>query len=111
MIDWAHLHQIADGNTAFELELLQLFTTDTHTQIKQLRRAIALEDFLEIKQIAHHIKGASANMGITSIQTTADLLEEQVFFKEITTINPFVESLEQALKQLEELIESLSINN
>ncbi|MDX2213255.1 MAG: Hpt domain-containing protein [Oculatellaceae cyanobacterium bins.114] len=108
MIDWAHLHQITDDNPAFEVELLKLFMADTHTQIKSLKRAIALEDFFEVEQIAHHIKGASANIGVTPIHLTASSLEEQAFCKEVATIDQFTENLEQTLDQLEELIKSLS---
>lgn len=107
MIDWDHLHQLADGNTEFELELLQLFTADTHTQIELLKQAIAIENFYEIEQAAHHIKGASANVGVTAIQAIAKQLETQVYDKKTVAMKSLVEELEQALNQLEAVLKPL----
>jgi PAS domain S-box-containing protein len=76
-IDWALLHQICDGNEEFELELLQIFLEDTKGHLDALEQAIATQDFTTIEQEAHHIKGASSNVGLTTMQSTASELELQ----------------------------------
>jgi HPt (histidine-containing phosphotransfer) domain-containing protein len=74
-IDWDHLHQLSDSDPEFELQLLTLFVDDTGLRLPSLSTAIAHQSFLEIEQLAHYIKGASANVGVRNIYRHAEQLE------------------------------------
>lgn len=77
VINWEHLHQISDGNPEFEIELLHIFLEDTQDHLAGMAAAIASADTNLLEQEAHHIKGASANLGLTGMQAIATQLEQQ----------------------------------
>lgn len=74
-INWANLHKLSEGNLDFELELLKIFVEDSTNYLKLLDIASARNDSKQIEQIAHHIKGASANLGAIEIMEAAAQLE------------------------------------
>jgi len=74
-IDWQQLDALCDGDEAFTRELLALYTSDTASQLPRLQAAIASEDATALAQVAHYIKGASANIGATILQGLAKQLE------------------------------------
>ena len=76
LINWDHLQQMSDGNQEFELELLKIFVEDTHQHLAGTKLAIELEDCLKLEHEAHHIKGASANVGVKRMQMAAAQLEQ-----------------------------------
>lgn len=100
-IDWNHLHQIADHNPEFELELLQMFAEDTEHHLCQLEAAIATQDFSALEQHAHHIKGSSANVGLRPMQTAASNLEIQARSYQLDHSAQQVFVLQQTLKSLQ----------
>ncbi|BAZ14765.1 multi-sensor hybrid histidine kinase [Calothrix sp. NIES-4071] len=75
-IDWEHLHQLSENNPEFELELLQIFVEDTQPRLEAVKLAIELLDFEQVSRQAHHLKGASANVGATVMQKAAEKLEQ-----------------------------------
>ncbi len=99
-IDWHRLHQIADHDPEFELELLQVFVEDTEHHLKQLEAAIATQDFFALEQQAHHIKGSSANIGLRPMQTAASKLEIQARTQQLDNPNLQVLVLQQTLNTL-----------
>ena len=76
-VDWNHLHQICEDNEEFELELLKIFVADTQPRLRRLKTAIAQQNFPQLGQEAHHIRGASANLGLVTMQSAASKLEQQ----------------------------------
>ncbi|MBE9078856.1 Hpt domain-containing protein [Romeria aff. gracilis LEGE 07310] len=74
--DWERLHQLADGDTAFEVELLQIFLDDMDQGLAQLVNAIAHQETHTVEQVAHSIRGAAANLGAVSLAQTAAQLEQ-----------------------------------
>lgn len=101
LIDWNRLHQIADHNPEFELELLQMFAEDTEHRLCQLEAAIAAQDFSALEQHAHHIKGSSANVGLRPMQTAAANLEIQARSHQLEHSAQQVFILQQTLKSLQ----------
>jgi HPt (histidine-containing phosphotransfer) domain-containing protein len=73
--DLEQLQQLAGGDKAFEKELLQMFVGDTENSLSQLASAINLEDQAAVQELAHYIKGASANVGAVGMSITAAKLE------------------------------------
>lgn len=75
--DLERLHQLSDYNLEFEQELLRLYLDDTQTQLQQLWQVVDCQDFYQIEQLAHHIKGSSASVGANRLEQLAEALEQQ----------------------------------
>jgi signal transduction histidine kinase/CheY-like chemotaxis protein len=105
-LNWKHLHQISDGNYEFELELLQIFVEDSQTHLEALKGAIANQDPWQAEQAAHHIKGASANVGAKIMQAAAAQLEQQARQKQIQAPEHFLAEIEQSLNQIRAFVQS-----
>ena len=76
LINWDHLHYLSDNNTEFEFELLEMFVENSQFHLEVIKAAIATNDFQKIAWEAHYIKGSSANVGATTMQKTAEKLEQ-----------------------------------
>lgn len=99
-INWEHLHRLSDDSAEFEWELLQVFAEDSSAYLAHLKQAIAQQDFWQIERNAHHIKGASANVGATSIETAAAAIEQQARAQQLDDSDRWLTMLESALDQL-----------
>lgn len=75
-IDWDYLATLSGGDREFELELLQTFVEDAQDRLQTLANAVNQGNIEQIKRDAHHLKGASGNVGITAMQTIAAQLEQ-----------------------------------
>ncbi|MEO0540437.1 MAG: Hpt domain-containing protein [Cyanobacteria bacterium P01_A01_bin.105] len=75
--DWNQLHQLAGGDTAFEKELLEMFLNDAESSLSQLEDALASNSVEAVEELAHYIKGASANVGAVALSQAAGKLERQ----------------------------------
>lgn len=96
-IDWEHLHQISDGNEAFERELLQIFWEDTQDHLNAAKTALESENAIAVSRSAHHVKGSSANVGLYEMQAIASTLEQQALNNDLS----------QAATQISQLVEML----
>ncbi|NJN58673.1 MAG: response regulator, partial [Leptolyngbyaceae cyanobacterium SL_5_9] len=105
-LNWRHLHQISDGNREFELELLQVFVEDSQIHLEALKRAIANHEIWEVEQAAHHIKGASANVGAKIMQAAAEQLEQQARQNQIQTPDRFLTEIDQSLNQIQAFVQA-----
>jgi CheY-like chemotaxis protein len=101
--DLERLHQLSDGNSEFEQELLQLYLDDTQEQIQQLLQANGKQNFLQIERTAHHIRGASASVGAFQLEAISTELEQQAQHLDATSI--LVEQLDQSFKQVQTLFQ------
>jgi len=104
LIDWDQLHHLSDGNKEFELELLQMFIHDAENQLRTLEAAIASSDFDSIEHAAHQIKGAGANIGLTSIAAIGDRLEQQAHQHQLVSVTAQITHLKQLLNELRLLL-------
>ena len=73
--DREQLDQLAGGDKAFEKELLRMFVGDTEESMNQLAAAISAQELTAVREIAHYIKGASANVGAVGMSKTAAQIE------------------------------------
>ena len=76
--DWQQLRQLAGGDTHFERELIAIFLEDTEATLKQLGQAIADQNIPVIAELAHTLRGSSANVGACALAQTARQLEQLV---------------------------------
>ena len=74
--DPEQLEQLAGGDKAFEKELLNMFVGDIERSLNQLETAIGLGNKpIAVQELAHYIKGASANVGAVGMSQAAAQLE------------------------------------
>ncbi|MEH2358334.1 response regulator [Nostoc sp.] len=109
-IDWERLHQLSENNLEFELELLQIFVEDIEPRLEVVKIAIAAYDFQELALQAHQIKGASANMGATTMQMAAEKLEKFARNQERRGTTSFISELEEFVKRIQEFLISKDSN-
>ena len=91
--DWYRLHQLADNDRGFAVELLSMFLKDTERHLSTLKQAASTHSFKTIEDTAHAIKGASANVGATAMSQVAKQIEEAARLEEIGQINQLLRSL------------------
>ncbi|MEH2042858.1 response regulator [Nostoc sp.] len=103
-IDWERLHQLSENNPEFELELLQIFVEDIQPRLELIKIAIAAHDFQQIALQGHQIKGASANMGVTTMHLAAEKLEKLAINQERRGSSNLIVELEDFVKRIEEFL-------
>ncbi|MBD2177656.1 response regulator [Pseudanabaena sp. FACHB-1998] len=96
LIDWTYIDEIADGSEEFKTELLQTFCSATVESLEQLQQAIASQNWVEIKRVAHFIKGSASNLGILSMAAIANDLEN-------SEINHKWDDVEDQFRKIQEL--------
>lgn len=77
LFDRSRLEQISSGDKELEQELLQIFVEDIQDYLQELKQGLSANDVVKVGRQAHTIKGASGNVGVTSMQEVAAELERQ----------------------------------
>ncbi|PSB13317.1 hypothetical protein C7B61_01035 [filamentous cyanobacterium CCP1] len=101
-----YLQRLSDGCPEFEVELLQVFVNDSYHHLHLLQQAVAHQNFPKIEQIAHHIKGASANVGASSMQHLADALEQRARQRQPQGLNHLTAQLEASLNHIQAFMQA-----
>lgn len=106
-IDLKQLNQISDGDIEFEIEVLRVYIEDVVERIDKIRKEITTNDRSQIMREAHHIKGASSNVGAWQIQALAMQIEklDQYQLEEATEI---IDDMLKKMKAVEQFIEEKS---
>lgn len=105
-IDWEQLHELSGDDHEFEQELLQIFFQDCQVQMERLQEAWRVSDLAEVRQVAHHIKGASANVGAIALSQLAAQLEEDARNLNSAPITASLQVLSQRLEGLQRHLEN-----
>jgi PAS domain S-box-containing protein len=72
----SRIQDCAEGDPAFEQELIAAFLMDTEQRLSALETAIREEDWAKVEREAHATKGSSANTGADGMQRIASRLEQ-----------------------------------
>ncbi len=72
----SRIQSCADGDPAFEQELIATFLSDTEQRLSDLEAAIREQDWTQVEMHAHTTKGSSANTGASRMQQIASQLEK-----------------------------------
>ncbi|MCW5315712.1 response regulator [Nostoc sp. KVJ3] len=104
-IDWERLHQLSENNPEFELELLQIFVEDIQPRLEIVKIAIASHDFDQIALQSHQIKGASINMGATTMHLAAERLEKLAYNQERRGTTNLISDLEDFVKRIQQFLD------
>ena len=76
IINLSQLNSISQGDITFEVEILHVYVEDISKRLEQVRKVSNVNDWAKVMAVAHHIKGASANVGASQINLLAVRLEE-----------------------------------
>ena len=97
-------NQLSGQDPEFELELLQLFIEDSLNQLNTLKIAIANHDTESIRNIAHYLKGASANLGANSMYQSAFELESAAREHQLHNAETLFVELKVGLNQVQDYV-------
>lgn len=100
IVDTAHLHQLSEGDSSFEAELLQTFVDDTELRIPMMRQALAEGNFEVLARQAHQIRGASAGVGVPSLQLLARRLETMAKERKIADVPEVIALVKMRIDQV-----------
>ncbi len=75
IIDLPTVLERIGGDEIFLQELIQIFIEEYNLKLARLEKAVEENDFQSIQEIAHNLKGSSANLSLPELQKTAYALE------------------------------------
>jgi two-component system sensor histidine kinase/response regulator len=76
-IDMEHLRHVTDNDEQGMQRLVGIYLKETRSELEQLALAVRDKNALEIRRLAHGVKGASAAYGMTQIVVYFQELEIQ----------------------------------
>ncbi|MDN5898366.1 MAG: Hpt domain-containing protein [Psychrobacter sp.] len=84
------------------VDLIQVYITDCHGRITKLRIAQQENDNANGFELAHALKGASANLGTTQLVSLSSQLQERCREQRISEQAPLIEDIAMALDHAEQ---------
>lgn len=99
--DWQQLRQLAGEDSEFEAELLAIFLQDAEGSLAALEQAIASASPQSIEDVAHSLRGASANVGAKALAATALQIEQQARSGNIGNAAALLQQLKQQCKAVQ----------
>lgn len=82
IIDLSYLQEVANDNTEFMVEMIDIFLAQTPEYVQSLSDAVANKDFSKIAEMAHKIKPTLAFMGANKARDTMASIELRAREKE-----------------------------
>lgn len=108
-IDWEMIHRLSEGDRTFEQELLALFLQDMKSNVGLLTDYLAMGSAVKVREVSHHIKGASSNVGASDIYRLASAMELQARYEQLEMCQVLLTSLQSHLQRLEEWLQQADI--
>jgi len=99
-LDLDRLDQLFKGKLHLQYRLLSMFIQQGQDRIDAIAQAIRTEDFTEIKQQAHALKGSAANAAVLHIPAIAKQLETLALQQNLEDAKPLVEQLQNHLDRV-----------
>ncbi len=93
--DWQQLRQLAGEDSDFESELLNIFLQDARDSLQKLESAIASQSAQAVEEVAHSLRGASANVGASALSAVALELEQTAHRGDITSALELLKQLKR----------------
>ncbi len=104
-IDFCEVLDRIGGDTSFLNELLDIYFQEYAEKKRLLEEAVAREDFKQVCELAHSLKGASANLGLARLRRVAFSLETAGRERQIQLAQGAVRSLEMEIQTLKDFLE------
>ena len=100
-----------DGDEESYNEILRIFLEDASVQMEKLKRSIEENDLLLVRQHAHTIKGASANIGANALKEAAFQMELAGKENDPDRARSLLELVEQSFESLKDILMSMEDTN
>lgn len=104
-IDFVDVLDRIGGDSSFLLELLDIYFREYDEKKPLLDDAIAREDYVQMQELGHSLKGASANLGLARLQRAAFALEMAGRERQILLAKEAAQSLESEIQALRVYLE------
>ena len=95
------------GNKKLYVKLLRQVAADAPNTREKLSTAIMSGDAQAVRDVAHSLKGASANLAITDVTAAAERLESAAKAEDFPALITHLDALEQALQQYVSVVGTL----
>ncbi|MEQ8755259.1 MAG: Hpt domain-containing protein [Coleofasciculus sp. G1-WW12-02] len=92
-IDLDRLEEVSLGEVELKRELLVALLEVIHVNLEAIKQAEAANDYLTVARCAHQIKGAAANMGVSSLRAIATELERQAKAEKLSSATDLLVAL------------------
>jgi CheY-like chemotaxis protein len=107
-VDMAALRLITDGDEEFLRELVELYLADAPERMENLRRAVASRVAITIKQEAHGLKGASANLSAKGLQTLMAEIEQLAAAEQLAEVTDVMQAAESEFGQVQRFLQKVA---
>jgi HPt (histidine-containing phosphotransfer) domain-containing protein len=104
-IDFCDVLDRIGGDTSFLKELLNIYFQEYVEKKRLLEGAIAREDFTQVCELGHSLKGASANLSLIRLQRVAITLETAGRERQLQLAQEAARSLEKEIQTLKVFLE------
>lgn len=98
-VDLSRIQETSDGDIEFELELIEMYLDDAKEHVTGIQTANDAQDALKLKQVAHTLKGASANIGAVAVQGVAFKVEKSASEGDLSEMGTFIQELNKAFDE------------
>jgi HPt (histidine-containing phosphotransfer) domain-containing protein len=92
------------GEEDFLIELLNDLKAMVHENIEKIQKHINKNNYKEIRELAHSMKGASGNLGLNIMYDTTLNLENNAKEQNVENVNKYFKNLEIDYKNLKILL-------
>lgn len=103
-LDGRVLNQLREEIGQGFFKMIGFYLEDTPLQIDQLGLALATDDHLQVRELAHGLKGASRNLGAEKLAAFARQLEEQAGQDRIENSEALLTQLRDEYRFIEQLL-------
>jgi len=104
-IDFCDVLDRIGGDTLFLEELLKIYFREYTEKKRLLAEAISRQDFIQVSELGHSLKGASANLSLTRLQKVAYSLEAAGKEKQLQLAQEAARTLEKEIQTLKAFLE------
>jgi HPt (histidine-containing phosphotransfer) domain-containing protein len=104
-IDFCDVLDRIGGDTSFLKELLNIYFQEYAEKKPLLEQAIAREDFTQVCDLGHSLKGASANLSLARLQKVAFALETAGRERQLQLAQEAARSLDTEVQTLKAFLE------
>ena len=103
-IDMKRAMEAVAGDKDLLNELLSMFYEDSRLKLKEIERAIKDRDYEKVRELAHTIKGASSNIGLTEIYEICLELENMAKKKDLSGADNLYSKLKENIEAVGRII-------
>jgi HPt (histidine-containing phosphotransfer) domain-containing protein len=105
------LRSVADGDSEFMNELVELYFTDASHRIAALRRAVTNGAVAEVEQIAHTLAGSSVASGMRAVARPLRKLERMARDGKLVDATVLVGEIDTQLERTRDFLSSALLND